>query len=368
MRVAVIAPEGLPIPPGRGGSVQIYLDALVRAWTATPPHTLYLLSPPRLGNHSDYRSIRHVRIHGKRDLYRRRVLAQLNQLKPDIIQIENRPDFLHVVKQTYPRARIVLNLHSTTFLGPQHLQPKQVRAILRKADAVVVNSQYLQTQIERRFNIDRDEWHPHVIYPGVDLEAFTPSEAQSNAPHRPFRVLFIGRVIEQKGVHTLVRAVQQLNAAHVPVELTIVGQTPPWERIYRQRLVRQSAGLPIRWKGFVAHQDLPGVLHKHDVLACPSIRDEAFGLVNVEALAAGVPVIASRVGGIPEVVDTSCGVLVDDYLRPGKFAKAIQRLAEDPDEWHRLQASTTEQAARFTWSRAASLWLHLYRQLLGKKS
>ncbi|GMA49521.1 spore coat protein SA [Alicyclobacillus contaminans] len=356
MQIALIAPDDLPIPASRGGSVQIYLQSLADELIRRNVR-IALYSPGRtpLGQH-------HTVISKRGQAYRRAVMRHLRRQQPDIVQVENRPSWVPAIRRMVPHAKIVLNLHSTTFLGPRHISVRQARAVLKSVDAVVTNSRYLQREIRRRFHLSNRDWRAAVIHPGVSLDAFTAMERRKEADP-PFRILFVGRVIRQKGVHVLVEAVRQLVKMKIPVRATIIGGTHPWERQYRKRLEQRTRRLPIQWIGFVSPSDLPEWFADADVLVCPSQWDEAFGLVNVEALAAGVPVVASRVGGIPEVITSECGVLIRDYRRPEAFAEVFRTLAEHREHLQHLADQTRNRAEQFTWRRTGRAFERLYREL-----
>lgn len=384
MRIAIVAPEDLPIPPRRGGSVQIYLTHLVEALSKRRHVTVYLLSPGagRHGTTGDGNAfvsstgerishIVHLRCPQAARLgpssYQLWVLKTLQAIQPDVVQVDNRPAFVPRL-QAAIRAPILLNLHSTTFLGPRHISRAVARQCLQTAPCVVLNSNYLCQAIEENFRIRRNGWNPHVIYPGVDMKAWAKGNPTKWQPGNPFSLLFIGRVIQQKGVHVLVEAVRALRDAGANVTLTIVGRTPPWEQAYRKKLRTASRRLPVKWFGFLPQQQLLQPLAQAHALVMPSQRNEAFGLINLEAMAAGVPVVASAVGGIVEVVHSSCGILVNDPSNPLAFSQAIQSLMASPEQWRRLHRGAKKRAAAFTWERTARHFHHLYESMLKREA
>ncbi|OFW75085.1 MAG: hypothetical protein A2201_13180 [Alicyclobacillus sp. RIFOXYA1_FULL_53_8] len=363
-RVVIVAPEDLPVPAHRGGSVQIYVSGLMRALQNYPNHQLTLLSP----GHRYRKTFAIVHVNGAKRVYQQSVLRQLQRLSPDVIQVENRPELIPSIKQSFPSAKLILNLHSNTFLARRYLSPAQALAALQAADAVVVNSRYLKSWIIRRFGLTANSWQPVIVYPGIELSQFLrphpKTVARPASAAKPLRVLFVGRVIRQKGALVLIDAIQSLVRQHVPVKLTLVGRTPPWEHSYGVEIRRHIKNQPfIHWVGFVKPQRLPSYYWNSDVFVCPSQWREAFGLVNVEAMAAGLPVIASDLGGIKEVVDSSSGVLVKNYRDAQAFASVIRQLAEDPARRQSLQAGAERRARHFNWEVAARQFAKLYDTL-----
>lgn len=389
VHVLIVAPEGLPVPPTRGGSVQIYLQDLIQAFDGQDL-SITLLSPGKLHTKLNLKNVTH-------DVYNRRTaegvsyhewaLQRIEQYSPDIIEVENRPKFAaQAVKwrEKVPhlkKTKVILNLHSTTFLGPLHAPRQRVRGYLTSVDSIVVNSEYLKQKIVSQFRLSRYSSKVDIIYPGVDSRRFMTASPQTGISagqpagiqegtsplpfHSPIRLIFIGRVIQLKGVTVLISTVRRLGRMGVPVSLTIVGRTPPWERQYGVRARNMSRGLPITWRGFVSRPKLPALLGEHDILVCPSQRREAFGLVNLEAMAAGKPVIASRVGGIPEVVTSESGILVTKYHAPMAFANAVRRLVANPNLYKKLQSGARQRAETFSWTHTAHAFQELYHKLSG---
>ncbi len=373
MKIAIVAPEDLPIPPTRGGSVQIYVHALARALTEVEGVQLVLISPKRGRSHdSDNQETKfnaqHLRLNASTPkAYQKAVLSALSALQPDLIQVENRPLLAAAVKRRLRRPTL-LNLHSVTFLGPAHTTAQQAATALRAVDGVVCNSRYLRRAIVRRFALQADRQRFHVIFPGIDLERFKYQRRTVTkfSRNRPLRILFVGRVIRQKGVLVLIRSIRQLHEAGHPVHLTLVGRTPPWEKNYGSLVRREARSCPVQWVGFVSPQGLPGYYRRHDVFVCPSQDKEAFGLVNLEALATGLPVIASRVGGIPEAVTDDTGILVDHPQRPESFRRAIESCLAHPERLASWSEMGRRHAQEFSWERTARDFVKLYQKVNGR--
>ncbi len=157
-----------------------------------------------------------------------------------------------------------------------------------------------------------------------------PTVSRSEAPTRrdgSRRLLFVGTLIPEKGVHVLVEAFREAAGRADGLSLTLVGGGP---EAYVARLRQAAEGLPVRFLGRLERAALLEVYASHDTLAFPSLWDEPFAVVPLEAMAMGLAVIASSAGGTPEAVrDGETGVLVP----PGDaraLAEAIVLLARDP--------------------------------------
>jgi 2-deoxystreptamine N-acetyl-D-glucosaminyltransferase/2-deoxystreptamine glucosyltransferase len=205
--------------------------------------------------------------------------------------------------------------------------------------------------------------HRTVVIPsGVEPALF---ESPARSPllasiPRPI-VLYVGRLAQQKDVPTLVRAFGQVRT---PASLVIVGDGP--ERAHVDGAIEAlPAGVRARVHrfGFQPHGQVPGLLAAADLVALPSVYEE-MGTVLVEALKAGVPVVASRVGGIPDVVrDGDTGVLVAPGL-PDRWAEALDGLLADPDRRARMREACRREAEHYSWDGLADRVLGVYRDAL----
>jgi starch synthase len=237
------------------------------------------------------------------------------------------------------------------------------RLAVERADRVIAVSAQMRADILEHFRVDPDR--VVVIHNGVDAQAFARTERRDAlARHRvrlPY-VLFVGRISEQKGIFTLLEA-----AAALPegVELVLCASSPDTPEL-QARLAAAVAGRPmIRWINAMLPVEEVVQLYSHAaVFVCPSVY-EPFGLINLEAMACGTPVVASRVGGIPEVVvDGETGLLVAPG-DPAALAAALRRVLDDPTRGARMgEAGRRRVEAHFSWDRIASLTLEVYRQAM----
>lgn len=197
-----------------------------------------------------------------------------------------------------------------------------------------------------------------VVGNGVDTEQFSPAATR---PAGPLRIVFMGRVIPDKGADVLLRAAGLLDAgegipASPSAEIVVIGRPgfaadAPLSRheVELRRLAAASA-LPVRFEGFIPRPRLPGVLRDADVFVVPSRWPEPSGLVVGEALATGLPIVASRIGGIPEVVGDA-GILVPPN-DPAALAETLRALLADPGLRSALAAAARARAVDRSWARS----------------
>ena len=221
------------------------------------------------------------------------------------------------------------------------------RTALEMADAIIGVSNETRSDVLDIFNVDPAR--VHVIHNGIDLTLYKPAESTSALvqygidPDRPF-VLFVGRITRQKGIIHLVRAIKDIDASAQVVLCAGAPDTPEIDAEMQAAVAQLQASRPdVIWIEKMVPRDEVIQLYTHaTVFCCPSIY-EPFGIINLEAMACETAVVASAVGGIPEVVvDGETGILVAlDQLKespfepvdPPKFsgdlAAAINRLLRD---------------------------------------
>ena len=291
-----------------------------------------------------------------------------------IVQVDNRPLYVQAVRRRIAHVPVVLGLHSMTFLHARRISHKDAAAAMDAAAGVVVNSEYVAERLRQRYAPGGGRIT--VIHPGVDPVHFHPCETVADHLARAaFRkkmgaggrvvILFVGRIIPRKGLHILLAAAQELRRRGLLVDVWAVGARPARDTLYGQVLNRAASGLAVRWLGYVAHERLPRIYRAADVFVCPSQFPEAFGLVNLEAQACGLPVVASGAWGISESVGTSfAGRLVQRYRDPAAFAASLSGLLRDRELRQAMgRAARTRAVRECSWDRAADRYIRLYRSI-----
>jgi glycogen(starch) synthase len=208
--------------------------------------------------------------------------------------------------------------------------------------------------------------HRTVVIPsGVETGLFTgarPAPELADVPGP--RILYLGRLARQKDVPTLVDAFGRMRRE---ASLVIVGDGPDRPAVEAAvRALPDGASRRVFRFGFQRHRDVPGFLLGADVLVLPSIYEE-MGSVLAEALQAGLPVVASDVGGIPRVVHHGrTGILVPP-ADPDCLARALDELVANPADLARMSAASRALADRYAWDGLAERILDVYRGALGQR-
>jgi starch synthase len=253
------------------------------------------------------------------------------------------------------------------------------RTAIQAADAVVAVSHGMREDVLGCYP-SLDPARVHVVHNGIDTALYRPdpeTAALSRAgvdPGRPY-VLFVGRITRQKGVPHLLRAARALDPSVQLVLCAGAPDTPEIDREFRTLVGELSASRDgVIWvPQMLPRRDVIQLLTHAAVFVCPSVY-EPLGIVNLEAMACGTAVVASAVGGIPEVVDDGrTGLLVPyDEHAPAAFesalTEALNRVVDDPAAARRMGVAGRERAVReFGWDRVARRTVDIYEKLLGRR-
>jgi glycosyltransferase involved in cell wall biosynthesis len=202
----------------------------------------------------------------------------------------------------------------------------------------------------------------HVVAPGIDLEEWAdPPGDLAGGPALPQGyVLFAGRVASNKGLPTLFEAIARLPSDERP-PLVVMG--PPWgENAALEERARQlGIGERITWLGSVSdRRTYRAVLRRANALVLPSAW-EAFGLVLLEAMVARVPIVATAVGAVPEVLDGGRAGRLVPYGDAGALAEAIRAVRRDPEGTARAVEHAAERVRSFGWPTSLERLRSVYR-------
>ena len=180
-----------------------------------------------------------------------------------------------------------------------------------------------------------------VIHGGTDAARFSHIAARepSTPGDRNPALLYAGRLVEQKGVHTAIEAIAQLIGEEglTDLRLTIVGSgRPDYERLLRDTVRQQGVENHVVFHGPVSAEDMPGVMRNFDILVFPSVYEEPLARMTQEAMLSGLVVVGTRTGGTKEILEHGVNGLTFAPEDAGGLARQIKRLAADPGLRRRL--------------------------------
>ena len=238
------------------------------------------------------------------------------------------------------------------------------RAVYRRSQVLVCLSDAFADLLVRDYGIP--PWRTEVVSPGVDLDAFRPRDRRTSRieiglPADGFVVLSVRRLAERMGLDVLLEA-----WAALPDGLLLIAGEGPSRKALSARA--DELGLDssrVRFLGRVSEHDLPLLYSAADVSVVPSTQLEGFGLVVLESLAAGTPVVATRVAGLAEVLPQ---LQADLLVPPGDAAALGRRLAGAADGTAPLPGATTCRsfAEAFSWDRVAARFQELYADAVAR--
>ncbi len=320
----------------------------------------------------------------------------------DVLHFPQQLQFAAHFKRALPKGKIVLHMHQDELA---QLDYELLRKQLANVDSVVTVSDFVTERARARF--PERAASIHTIGNGVDVRRFMPDAQRMEAlvHNHPVRLLFVGRISPDKGVHLLMEAFDRVARERPEVELTLVGKpgmlpfdlinlllmddpaaldslrpfygqsTLAWltkevlgqKHSYRQqleaRLSPQVAGR-VHFAGSVSLPELVRLYSKADLLVLPSIWRESYGLPVAESMASGVPVLASDCGGVPELVEKNVTGLLVPRLDVEALTSSLRELLSDLRRLQAMGRAARQRAERLlTWDRSAERLEQVYLDL-----
>jgi glycosyltransferase involved in cell wall biosynthesis len=350
---------------------------------------LFPLSSPPSSTHWLYRS------------FGRQVAEDLRSQDCDVIHIQHCSQYAPVIRSLNPNARIVVQLHAELF--SQNNLPL-VKEWLRHVDLVTTVSDYITAKTRRQFPGLRCQ----TIYNAINAAEFSRDPSHRKARDRVKRILYAGAISPHKGIHVLLDAFSIVVREYPDVRLDIVGpqgsyplaenfelrqrdivesvypfyanelvsrlkakmsSAPPGAGTYfaclNERLRPEISG-KITFHGFMPHSELIDMYYQADIFAFAPIWDEGFGIPPMEAMAAGVSVVATNSGAIPEIVKNDQTGFVIEKNDPRALASKIVKLLADEELRDKMgQAARVWIHRKFTWDNVTEKMYKSYSSLCG---
>jgi glycosyltransferase involved in cell wall biosynthesis len=238
------------------------------------------------------------------------------------------------------RKRAVVSTHSIYHFPRKGMYHRMVSWLFGNADAVLTLSRQSKDEVVA-LGIPAEKVHVFTYWVNQDIFHPIPNAKKKTGWEGKFVVLFVGRLIEEKGIRPLLKSLNQWNTS---IHLAIAGVGPLQEEIQQEDETHDN----LHYLGKLSQEKLPLYYSAADVLIVPSIHDEGFGRVILEALSCGTPIIAADRGGIREAVNASVAALIS--ISPGSITKIVAQLAKDTQKRERMALN----AERFAETRYSS--------------
>ena len=377
MKLAILTCGMLPIPAVQGGAVENLIDFYLEYNNHKKLHDITVFSPwnakveihPALVsevNHYVYidttslkaRIIRKIYqyIHFSSDYYNyfieyyfEKVYRRLKKANYDYIILENCPGYAYKLSQRGYK-NLILHLHNELL----HSNSKYHDIIFNSLTKVITVSEYIKERVASISPSNKIQ----TVFNGIDIPRFSTVESTSVSrqsigfSENDFVIVYSGRINKEKGVSELIDAMLLLrDFPHI--KLMILGSSffnnVTDKDTFVNSLKSKSEEIKdkIVFTGFIPYDEVPNYLHIADIAVLPSMWEEPFGLTLVEAMAAGLPLITTQSGGIPEICE-GVATIVDRKDIVNNLKNAITDLYNHPDKCQQMAIASQKRAQLFS--------------------
>jgi len=375
MKIAILTAGVLPVPAVQGGAVENLVDFCLEYNEKYHLHdiTVYSIAHPATKkhpallskcNHYYYVNINnwiakikkklYLRKHGGEEYYHYSVeyffheaCKHISKHHYDVIIIENRPAFALKLRKK-SKAKLVLH-QGNDFLNTNLCGYSEIY----KSYSCIINTSAFVTQ--RVLTIAPNDSKCHTVLNGIDTQRFykatTISRHEIGLNDDQFIIVFSGRLTPEKGIMELILAIKKVIST-INCKLLIIGASAygkdkqPTPFIQKLEEKTEPIKDSVIYTGFVDYKEIPSYLKAADIAVLPSMWDEPFGLTVVEAMAAGLPLITTRSGGIPEICE-GVATIVERENVIENLANAILYLYKHPEKREAMAKAAIERSKLF---------------------
>ena len=369
LRIGIVSPYGYPLPGGVNEHVRFTYEAMRRmghdVWIIT---SAYRGQQPQVEGHI-IRIGYGFSVPANGSLGRMTVSLRFKEKARQILErmgfdvLHFHEPFVPFLSPTFLDASETVNVatfHAFGGFSPSYwVGSKVTRHLHDKLHGRIAVSGAARHFINRYFPGDYD-----IIPNGVDLDRFTDAEPFEHLRDGTLNILFLGRLEERKGLIHLLKAYHRLRKRHVDARLLVIGAGPKL-REYR-RFIGLRGIRDVEFLGRVSDDDKARYFASADIFCAPSTGQESFGIVLLEAMAAGVPIVASDIHGYKRVVERNVQGILVEPKNPRALAAALYALARDPDLRHELGEAGRRRAPEFSWDRVTERIVDFYYQTLDR--
>lgn len=311
------------------------------------------------------------------------VVADASLQDCDIIHIMNISQFVPIIRSRLPKARIVLHMHCQWL---EQLDASIIERRIAAADLVLGVSEFIAAGVRRRFPALTERCRH--IYNGTDIALLArPPGVQP----KPKQLLYVGRLAPEKGVHVLLDAFHIVLAHHPDAHLQLIGpeiilsqeqlfpacddphvlalesyfRPGSYAELLRRKVSEFPSGSISFLNKGVKFIELMPYYHSASIFVFPSVCEESFGMPLVEAMASATPVVTTRAGAFPEIVEDGRSGLLVERSDARALADAILQLLSNPNQRDAMaQAAFDRASTTFSWDRIAASLIAEYDRLL----
>ena len=374
MKIAILTSGIMPVPAVQGGAVENLIDFYLDYNNQHHLHniTVYCVSHPDVENleaqESEVNHYIYIKVntlwaklkkvlykhshndgyyHYSIEYYLNQAFQRMKSHSYDVIIIENRPGYMLKLKE---RTNIpcVLHLHNDFLNKNVH----QASEIFSELHSIIGVSDFITKRVQE---INPKQQKCKTVYNAIDYQRFNqakPMQREScGLSEKDFVVVYSGRLTKEKGILQLIKAIKKLQ--NIPnLKLLIIGASSYGKDKHPTLFIEQlnRASEPIKdqvvYTGFIDYQQVPSYLKMADIAVVPSMWEEPFGLTVIEAMAAGLPLITTRSGGIPEICEGVATIVKREHIVEN-LASAILDLYNHPEKRKQMSLASLERSKLF---------------------
>ena len=374
MKIAILTSGIRPVPAVHGGAVENLVDFYLDYNNQHRLHdiTVYGIWCPEVTNHPALQSkVNHYisykvnsywnklmkflfqhrhhegHYHYAIEFYLHQAMKDIQKKHYDMIIVENRPNYILELTEGI-KAKFILHLHND-FLNVNN---KDAQSIYNGYYRIISVSDFITNKVN---SINTNCPKCITIHNAVDIEKFANADRINRITlclqAHDFVIVYSGRLNEEKGILPLVQAIKGLNM--IPnLKLLIIGASSygkdkhPTQFIEQLEKESESIKDKLVFTGYIDYEQVPSYLKTADIAVVPSMWEEPFGLTVVEAMAAGLPLVTTRSGGIPEICE-GVATIVERENVVENLTKAILDLYEHPDKRTAMAKESLERSKMF---------------------
>lgn len=356
MKIAIITSGRLPVPATRGGAVETKLDYILDYNATHHIHdiTVYSIKPDfKINKNTKENHYIHFRmdsiwarigryLYGKynktpyytidMEYFLHKCIQNIKRKQFDCIIIANRPGYILKVREVYKN--FIVNQINNDYINTGSLLSSRIK---EASSLIITCSDFLNKRVQK---VDCIKEPPIItVHNGIDVKRFSDARPTDRLKlgmtPNDYIVFYSGRLTKEKGILELIRAFKQINS--IPnIKLIIAGASfygkDNNETLYIKELQEEARDIKekVYFTGYVDYKEMPSILKIANVVVVPSLWEEPFGLTVLEAMSAGIPLIATRCGGIPEVCGDTA-ILIERENITHNIAKAILSIYNNPE-------------------------------------
>jgi glycosyltransferase involved in cell wall biosynthesis len=284
------------------------------------------------------------------------IVRTIRKVSPDIVHAQSLgigvPALLSKKILKFPYA--VWGQGSDVYL-PDWFTKLTSKTIIKNADSAIALTEDMKRAMQAMY--DRDI---AIVPNGIDLKEYTSERPMQNVGGPIKRILFVGRLHPVKGVQYLLQAMQMVHEEVPGAKLILVGDGEERESLEK---LTDSLGIRecVEFVGGVPHEKIPDYMHHADVFVLPSLS-ESFGIVNLEAMACGLPIVATRVGGIPDIIEDGANGYLVDTKNQEQIAEVLLKLLQDEQLRKDMSDNNRERVRRYRWDTVTATLEGIYQK------